>query len=61
MMCLTQRIFPVVVMEIGALDCCPGGYVVLRPRRRTHGIESAAANFNDYFLLEAAYDVDFDE
>eukprot|EP00752_Nemacystus_decipiens_P012656 g11210.t1 len=29
--------------------------------RRTHGIESAAANFNDYFLLEAAYDVDFDD
>jgi len=30
-------------------------------RRRTHGIESAAASFGDYFLLEAAYDVDFDE
>ena len=29
--------------------------------RRTHGIETAAANFDDYFLLEAAYDVDFDE
>ncbi|CAM9856836.1 unnamed protein product, partial [Ectocarpus fasciculatus] len=29
--------------------------------RRAHGIESAAANFGDYFLLEAAYDVDFDD
>eukprot|EP00903_Cladosiphon_okamuranus_P018800 g17294.t1 len=29
--------------------------------RRTHGIENAAANFGDYVLLEAAYDVDFDD
>ncbi|CAM9285636.1 unnamed protein product [Ectocarpus sp. 4 AP-2014] len=29
--------------------------------QRAHGIESAAANLGDYFLLEAAYDVDFDQ
>ena len=29
--------------------------------RRAHEIESVAASFGDYLLLEAAYDVDFDE
>lgn len=32
-----------------------------RDYRRTHEIESVAASFGDYLLLEAAYDVDFDE
>lgn len=33
----------------------------LHELRRTHEIESVAASFDDYLLLEAAYDVDFDE
>ncbi|CAM9479455.1 unnamed protein product, partial [Ectocarpus sp. 13 AM-2016] len=36
-------------------------FEIYRRVQRAHGIESAAANFGDYFLLEAAYDVDFDQ